>query len=331
MLLLATDLDGTFLGGKSVHKQQLYRLIREKKDIRLVFVTGRGLETVIPLLKDPVIPHPDYIICDVGATVVNGLTLEPIQPLQASIEENWPGRLPIRNKLKKVKGLHWQEVPQTRRCSYFFDETTDLDQVNVIADSLNCDVLLSAGKYLDILPKGVNKGSTLNQLVKLLQTPSERILVAGDTLNDLSLYETGFKGVVVKTEENYLLEATKDMPQVYQAEKAGCGGILESLGYFHEFQKYFPKEEIEKIYATNNENQLLMVYHRLPYEVKEINGQKQHIPPRSPNGIIPSLMGFFSGGRAGTWVAWEEVENKKESLRNVYVDEGKYPNLLVHG
>lgn len=91
MLLLATDLDGTFLGGKSADKQQLYRVIRENPTVRLVFVTGRGLETVIPLLNDPVIPNPDYIICDVGATVVNGRTLEPIQPIQSEIENRWPG------------------------------------------------------------------------------------------------------------------------------------------------------------------------------------------------------------------------------------------------
>jgi len=162
MLILATDLDGTFLGGRSVHKQQLYRLIREREDIRLVFVTGRGLETVIPLLNDPVIPNPDYIICDVGATIVNGHTLEPIQPLQAGIEHKWPGRLVMQNKLKKVRGLRWQPVPQVRRCSFFFDETTDFDHLQRIADASGCDVLKSAGKFVDVLPGGVNKGSSLN-------------------------------------------------------------------------------------------------------------------------------------------------------------------------
>ncbi len=329
MLLLATDLDGTFIGGKSAHKQQLYRLVRERNDIRLVFVTGRGLETVIPLLKDPVIPHPDYIICDVGATVVNGMTMEAIQPLQAGTEEKWPGRIAIRNKLKKVKGLKWQEVPQSRRCSYYYDDTMDFELLNKIATSLGCDVLVSAGKYVDILPAGVNKGSTLQQLVKLLQVQPEHILVAGDTLNDLSLYETGYKGVVVGQAEQALLDATADMPQVFQAGQPGCGGILESLAHFHEFRKYYPKQEIEKIASTNGDNQLLILYHRLPYEVREVNGRRAHIPPQSPNGIIPSLMGFFRGGRTGAWVAWEEVEKKGEPLRNIYVDEKNYPNLLV--
>lgn len=329
MLLLATDLDGTFLAGKSAYKQQLYRMMRERQDVTLVFVTGRGLETVIPLLNDPVIPNPHYIICDVGATIVNGLTLEPIQPLQAAIEEKWPGHLGIYNKLKNVKGLQWQEVPQMRRCSFYYNEDTDLEQVSIISKTLGCDMLLSAEKYVDILPPGVNKGYSLQQLVKLLKVPADQILVAGDTLNDLSLYNTGYKGVVVGKAEEKLLEATKDMMHVYQAEKPGCGGILESLLHFYEFRCYFPKEEIEKTIHSENDNQLLMVYHRLPYDVKEKNGRKERIPPQSPNGIIPSLLGFFSGGRTGSWVAWEETEKKKDLLRNVYVDEKKYPNLLV--
>lgn len=329
MLLLATDLDGTFLAGKSAYKQQLYRLMRERQDVTLVFVTGRGLETVIPLLNDPVIPNPHYIICDVGATIVNGLTLEPIQPLQAAIEDKWPGHLDIYNKLKHISGLQWQEVPQMRRCSFYYNELTDLDEVNRISQSMGCDVLVSADKYLDILPPGVNKGSSLQQLVSLLKLPAKQILVAGDTLNDLSLYNAGYKGVVVGDAEEKLIEATSDMLHVYQAEKTGCGGILESLEHFHEFRSYFPNEEIEKIESTGSDNQLLMVYHRLPYDVKEMNGRKERIPPQSPNGIIPSLLGFFNNGRTGTWVAWEETEKKKEKFRNVYVDEKKYPNLLV--
>lgn len=329
MLLLATDLDGTFLAGKSLYKQQLYRMIREKQDLQLVFVTGRGLETVIPLLNDPVIPNPDYIICDVGATIVNGHTLEPVQPLQANIEEKWPGHLAIYEKMKKVPGLVWQEVPQMRRCSFYYDESTDLDMVYQLAEELNCDVLLSAAKYLDILPPGINKGFSLKQLIKLLQVPSDQILVAGDTLNDLSLYFTGYRGVVVGEAEDKLVKATESMQKVYQASKAGCGGILEAIEYFPEFSNYYPRQQLEQTASVSGDKQLLMVYHRLPYEVREINGRRERIPPKSPNGIISSLLGFFRNGRTGTWIAWEEADQKKEPLRNVYVDETVYPNLMV--
>ncbi len=329
MLLLATDLDGTFLAGKSVFKQQLYRIMRERQDVKLVFVTGRGLETVIPLLNDPVIPNPHYIICDVGATVVNGHTLEPIQPLQSAIEERWPGHLAVFNKMKQVKGLKWQEVPQMRRCSFFYDQDTALDEVKRLSELLNCDMLVSAGKFVDILPRGINKGVTLSGLVQLFGFPPQEILVAGDTLNDLSLYQTGYKGVVVGQAETRLTEATRDMQDVYQAEKAGCGGIIESLGHFQEFRSFFPEKEIEGITDPECGKQLLMVYHRLPYDNIDVNGRKERVPPLSPNGIIPSLLGFFNKGRTGTWVAWEETEKKGELLRNVYLDEKRYPNLLV--
>src|SRR4051794_5413243 len=91
MLLLATDLDGTFLGGSDLHKQLLYEQLSTRTDISVIFVTGRGLQSVMPLLNDPQIPNPSYIICDVGATVLNGATLDPVQPLQAQIESKWPG------------------------------------------------------------------------------------------------------------------------------------------------------------------------------------------------------------------------------------------------
>jgi hydroxymethylpyrimidine pyrophosphatase-like HAD family hydrolase len=235
MVLLATDLDGTFLGGKQEHRLQLYNAINHCPDIRLVFVTGRGLETVIPLLDDPVIPNPDYIICDVGATVVNGSTLEPVQPLQRTIEKKWPGSLVTGRKLNKVRGLFRQEVPQSRRSSFYFDDKTDIDHLHKAAASLNCDVLLSAGRYADVLPKDVNKGTTLVQLVKLLRFPADKILVAGDTLNDLSLYKTGYKGVVVGEAEAGLLGATRGMPNVYTAGSAGAGGITEAFEHFNTF------------------------------------------------------------------------------------------------
>ena len=89
-MLLATDLDGTFLGGLAEHRQSLYQLIAGSQDVQLVFVTGRGLEAVMPILSDPAVPIPDYIICDVGGTVVEGGTLQPVQPLQAEIDQRWP-------------------------------------------------------------------------------------------------------------------------------------------------------------------------------------------------------------------------------------------------
>lgn len=328
-MLLATDLDGTFLGGRQTDRLKLYRLIREQKKIRLLFVTGRGIESVMPLLDNPIIPNPDFIICDVGATVLNGQTLEPVQPIQSKIENCWPGALAIRKKMRKVRGLRLQPVSQERRCSYFYDESTDIDAVKKIADEMELDVLLSAGKFLDILPKDVNKGTTLQELVKFIDFPANDILVAGDTLNDCSLYDTQYKGVAVGASEPALLRYTDGMPNVLQAKANGAGGILESLRHFPEFNHYIQKADAITPAGASGDTQLLLMYHRFPYETREINGTEQKVAPKSPNGIIPSLLGFFSNGRSGAWIAWEEVRNKTQSHTDHYIDEERYPNLIA--
>ena len=328
-MLLATDLDVTFLGGRQADRLKLYRLIREQENIRLMFVTGRGIESVMPLLDNPVIPDPDYIICDVGATILNGQTLEPVQPIQAEIESRWPGTLVIQKRMRKVKGLRLQPVSQQRRCSFFYDELTDIDTVKRIADDLGLDVLLSAGRFIDILPKNINKGSTLKRLVKLMDFSTKDILVAGDTLNDRSLYDTQYKGVVVGAAEPALIDYTNGMPNVLQAKSQGAGGILESMKHFPEFSSYVNNETNNLAEDAQGDTQLLLMYHRLPYEMKEINGAEKKVSPKSPNGIIPSLLGFFSNGRTGAWIAWEEVRDKKMARADRYIDENKYPNLLA--
>lgn len=328
MMLLATDLDGTFLGGSLIKKQQLYSLIKRRSDIKLVFVTGRGIESVLPLLHDPMIPIPDYIVSDVGATVVDGHTREPVVAIQSDIERLWPDEYLVKQHLASIPGLHPQEVPQQRRCSFYYDDGVDLAAIKKIVDAFQCDVLLSAGKYLDVLPGGVNKGTTLTRLIQLIGFPEDKVLVAGDTYNDYSLFETGYKGVAVGKSEPALLNAVKKMTNVYRATKEGAGGILEAMKHFEYFHDYHPAQEKPISKKNINNKQLLMVYHRLPFDIELSKGEPKRIPPRSPNGIIPSLLGFFSSGRPGVWIGEEAIGLLGEHPDlNAYIDEQKYPNL----
>ncbi len=53
-------------------------------------------------------------------------------------------------------------------------------------------------------------------------------------------------------------------------------------------------------------NELVVVYHRQPYEEVMEDGQLQLREPRSPNGIIPAIKGFFSHVDKAVWVAWKK-------------------------
>ncbi len=328
-MLLATDLDGTFLAGSPEDRLKLYHLISAHPHITLVFVTGRGLESVLPLLSDPTIPQPDYIICDVGCTVVDGKTQQPVQPIQATIDELWPGTQVIESALADMGGLQRQDVPQERRCSYFCSAEAITDEVKQIADDLSCDLLYSADLYLDFLPPGINKGKTLRSLVEHLGWHPEDVLVAGDTLNDLSMYEHGFIGVCVGQSEPALLDATEKRARVLHARSAGCGGILQAIEHFGFLGKAGLAAEAQDVISPGKSD-LVIVYHRLPYEEVIEDGELRRRRPSSPNGIIPTLLGFFDEGRRGSWVAWSvHDESLGDFETHTEVDASRYPNLMA--
>lgn len=328
-MLLATDLDGTFLGGSAEHKQALYQLISGNQDIQLVFVTGRGLEAVMPLLSDPMVPTPDYIICDVGGTVVEGASLQAVQPIQSDIDRRWPGERMVAEAMSVFPELERQEVPQQRRCSYFCHQDAVTPGLLGAARALNCEVLFSASRYLDILPAGVNKGGTLRALVAHLGVAEDQVLVAGDTLNDLSMYEAGFQGVCVGESEPALLAATANLPKVFQATDPGCGGILQAIVHFALLRPGYLDEAT--LSAERGRSDLVMVYHRLPYEEQRINGRIVQRRPKSPNGIIPTLLSFFAAGQRGSWVAWSIHNERSDPPFEIHttVDAQDYPGLVA--
>tara|TARA_R110002020_G_scaffold114982_3_gene264466 strand:- start:61140 stop:63401 length:2262 start_codon:yes stop_codon:yes gene_type:complete len=329
-MILATDLDGTFLGGDPDNRQRLYQLIDAHPDIRLVFVTGRGLEVVVPLLSDPAIPRPDYIICDVGATLVDGHTLQSVYPLQSEIEATWPGEQVVAARMAEFPGLDRQTVPQQRRCSYFCEAGAVTEEVRLAVEALGCDLLYSADMYLDCLPAGVNKGSTLRRLIEHLEIDEEEVLVAGDTLNDLSMYEQGFKGVCVGESEQALMDATSERAKVLHARLSGCGGILEAFGHFGFLGPRGVSSELPEL-GIKGKADLVMVYHRLPYEEAMEEGKLVRRPHTSPNGILPTLMSFFAGEQKGSWVAWSIHDPRQGRVFEVHtkVDDQRYPNLVA--
>ncbi|SPJ24877.1 glucosylglycerol-phosphate synthase [Palleronia abyssalis] len=50
---------------------------------------------------------------------------------------------------------------------------------------------------------------------------------------------------------------------------------------------------------------LVIVYHRQPYEEVVENGKTVFKENKSPNGIVPTLKGFFGRVDKGSWVAWK--------------------------
>ncbi|MBR9988408.1 MAG: glucosylglycerol-phosphate synthase [Gemmatimonadetes bacterium] len=387
-MILATDLDGTFLGGDERARRELYDLIRGSPRATLIFVTGRGIGSIRPLLDDPFVPSPHYIIADVGATVVTGDSLEPVGAIQERIEAAWPGEARVRSALASFDFLVYQEVPQERRCSFLLAEERRIEEIRgVIEEDLECDVLFSAGQYLDVLPRGVSKGNALVQLLEHTGLDRDRVVVAGDTLNDLSLFECDLRGIVVGGAEPALCHRVERIGgRAYLAKAPGGGGIVEGLRHHgllpraadrpgrerrvaapvgtgggtwaaetperrkgpHDRRRAEAEAEAAAAVAESaaaagpavaeaeesgsvEDRQLVMVYHRLPFETVRREGRTILRRPKSPNGIIPTLLGFFSRGEKGMWVAWSKNDTRTPDdwQEQVAVDPVAYPNLTA--
>jgi glucosylglycerol-phosphate synthase len=325
--VLATDLDGTLLAGTTAARRRVRELFTAAQaGVKLVFVTGRGLESILPLLSDPTIPVPDYIIADVGATIVHGDDLRPVDNLQQEIAARWPGSQAVLKALADFPRLRRQSVPQERRCSFLASEADVTPAVRAAVDALGCDLLMSVGCYLDVLPRGVGKGPALLRLADVLGIDPACVVVAGDTLNDLSMFETGLAGIVVGGAEPALVQKLRRRPHVHIATGEGCDGILEGLAHFGALPR---AHSAPAGVAQHGDADLVMVYHRLPFDEVQEDGVALRRPPKSPNGIIPTLLRFFAGSRRGSWVAWSQQDTRTpdDFETHVSVDEQVYPRL----
>ncbi|QEY32942.1 alpha,alpha-trehalose-phosphate synthase [Synechococcus sp. RSCCF101] len=236
-LILVTDLDGTLLAGTLEVRRRFYAWLNDRRDRVLhVFCTGRSLDSVARQLEQDAaigLRAPHLVICDVGCTVACGESLRPLPAALARIEAAWDG---VAERLAPVlngrPGITSQPLETTRRLAYYYDpEQVEASLVEAI-EAAGADCLLSDNRYLDVLPAGVNKGSTLLDLLERLGHPHERVVTAGDTLNDYSMFRTGLRGVAVGNAEAALLERLQGRKNVYVAAGEGCAGIIEGLHHF---------------------------------------------------------------------------------------------------
>ncbi|MFD5464212.1 HAD-IIB family hydrolase [Kitasatospora sp. NPDC127059] len=314
--ILVTDLDGTLLGGTRDDRRRLRDALAHHPEVTTVFATGRGLASIRALLRDPLVPRPRWIIADVGATVVDGTDLTTVHPVQEQLRAGWPGADRVREALRRFPRLAYQQdVRQDGRCSYHLPPEGLTEDLTAAVEALGCAWEYSAGRYFDVLPPAASKGNALRALAGKLGWRPDEILVAGDSLNDLSLFRTGTHAVVVGGAEPALLAALDGDRRVQRPDRPGAGGIhaaLRNLGWAStgstgpagstgstgptgSAPAPAPRPAPERPAGPHS---LVVAYHRPPLHW---NGESWQ-PPGSPNGILPTLTSAFTDDLSGVWV-----------------------------
>ncbi|MGA5821822.1 trehalose-6-phosphate synthase [Kitasatospora sp. NPDC094028] len=326
--ILVTDLDGTLLGGTRDERRRLRDALSRHPEVTVVFATGRGISSIRDVLRDPLVPRPRWIIADVGASVIDGTDLTPVDPVQEHLRTGWPGGERVRAALRHVPGLVYQHgVVQDGRCSYHLAPERLTDELTTAVDALGCTWVYSADRYFDVLPSGASKGRALLGLAGKLGWQPEEVLVAGDSLNDLSMYRTGAHGVVVAGAEPALLTALAEDPSVLRPDRAGAGGIhaaLRTLGWVGDDPESGPgpgpgfgpgpgpgpRPGGTGPDRSDQRHSLVVAYHRPPLHW---NGESWQ-PPSSPNGILPTLTSAFTHGLPGIWVTAQTDRDRQATL-----------------
>jgi HAD superfamily hydrolase (TIGR01484 family) len=233
-LVLATDLDGTFLGGTEDERRAFYDWIEENRArVGLIFVTGRDPGFINQLTRKAGVPRPEFVIGDVGTTIAaydDDHHVAPIEALEAEIAEAWgDANRKVESALHPISGLKLQSAAFRYRVSYDMDPSRfDPAAFDVVA-GMGLDALVSADRYFDVLPKDVSKGPSLLRLLEHLGIDNRKCLVAGDTMNDHSMLAMGLPAVAVGNSESALVEALDGQEHVHLAKEHGVAGIAEAI------------------------------------------------------------------------------------------------------
>ena len=238
--VLATDLDGTFLGGDDAERESFYSWIETHRTrIGLIFVTGRDPDFIRTLSSRHGVPRPDYVVGDVGTTIASVSDqhdIAPIGRLEAEIAEAWNAAGPrVKAALEDMPGLTLQPTAFRYRLSYDLDPAAFDNRAIAIVEAMGLDALVSDNRYFDVLPRGISKGPSLRRLLAHLGVAEDQTLAAGDTLNDLSMLTSGLPAVAVGNSEAALVDRVRHADRVYMAKGFGVAGIAEAISHFRLF------------------------------------------------------------------------------------------------
>jgi mannosylfructose-6-phosphate phosphatase len=232
--LLISDVDGTLLGDVAALAEFCQWRRGPGRRVRLVYNSGRFVDSVRASIRDHGMPEPDAVIGGVGTQIVETASGRPWAA--------WPprdGRWDPETIHRVCRGFP-ELAPQPAKfisefkISYFgFElEPERLERLSArLAHAGQCArIVYSSQRDLDILPAGVDKGAAALRLCQAWAIDPTCAAVAGDSGNDLAMFRPEFRGIVVG---NALPELrTLAGPNVYQAAASFAAGVLEGLHHW---------------------------------------------------------------------------------------------------
>lgn len=242
--LTSFDLDGTLLGKPDATLMFRHAWDRLPSDDRplLVYNTGRLLKDAQRTVSRSDLPDADYLICGVGTLIYDVHGRRTVQEFADIMAEGWD-----RDRAEQVVQGFTGAIRQpdyhqnAYKSSWYLHQAPPelVAQIEFALSVANIEaiVVYSSDRDLDILPKYANKGNALAWLLRYLQIPAEQTIVAGDSGNDLAMFQIpGVRGIVVENAQPELVE-TLVGKSFFHAQTICADGILEGLVHYGLFSE----------------------------------------------------------------------------------------------
>jgi sucrose-6F-phosphate phosphohydrolase len=236
--LLATDLDGTFLGDTDA----MHRLWHRADDAGIIvaFSTGRHLPSIESFYAESGTDRrATACVCMVGTEIWHasddGYVVD--ERWSEAISDSWD-KDGVETVLRGIAGAgkQPQEWQSRFKLSYFLEDDVEAQLARIREGleerGIEAKVVYSAGRFLDLLPSRSGKGEAVRYLAESLGIDPGNVITAGDTGNDLDMMrpELGFRSIVVGNASPELREY--EAPHVYHAQASFAAGIEEGLRHY---------------------------------------------------------------------------------------------------
>jgi hydroxymethylpyrimidine pyrophosphatase-like HAD family hydrolase len=229
-LFLAIDLDDTFVDANAGAREELFGLLETNADdVRLMYMSHDSAENLIKLAAKAELPVPELFMADSGTTLLTGDGSATIEPLQRDIIQLWPGKESVREALSSVEGVELLDDNAPCRQGFKASSEEALAQVREKATGLGCHVQPRGEGEYNLLPFGIEKGTTLGRyLVQKNINPDSVVIVAEDT-GDECLFGRGWRGAAFAHAPESLREHAKRFHNAFALESDGPAAVVQAL------------------------------------------------------------------------------------------------------
>jgi sucrose-phosphate synthase len=238
--MLVTDIDNTLTGDDEALDALRQKLETVGENVAFAVATGRTLayaDEALATLASKGLRAPNVLITASGTQLHYGIRRrERDRSWEHQIDYRWnPER--VREVLAGMDGLAaGPREHETRfRLHYAVEPgsgvTTAAVRRALRKAGLQATVLVDHGRSLEVIPVRASPGLAIRFICFKWNLAPERLLVAGDSGNDLDMLSGDTLGVVVGNHTSEL-EELRDRPRIYFAEGTHAWGIVEGIDHY---------------------------------------------------------------------------------------------------